>query len=74
MSIPAFPNKGGRKFVQGNEVRISLPSDGMTLRDYFAAKSLSGYILHDECAACTCEEIAEAAYRMADAMLKERDK
>jgi len=47
---------------------------GMTLRDYFAAKAMQGYferlratqyVPHDQ--------IAEDAYRMADAMLKARE-
>ena len=50
-----------------------LSCDGMTLRDYFAAKAMQGYferlratqyVPHDQ--------IAEDAYRMADAMLKAR--
>jgi hypothetical protein len=42
---------------------------GMTLRDYFAAKAMHG--LMD--AAMPMPEIAGAAYEMADAMLKARD-
>jgi len=42
---------------------------GMTLRDYFAAKAMQG--LMD--AAMPMAEIAEAAYDMADAMLKARE-
>jgi hypothetical protein len=42
---------------------------GMTLRDYFAAKAMQG--LMD--AAMPIPEIAVAAYEMADAMLKARD-
>jgi hypothetical protein len=42
---------------------------GMTLRDYFAAKAMQG--LMD--AAMPMPEIAEAAYDMADAMLKARE-
>ena len=47
---------------------------GMTLRDYFAAKAMQGfferlratqYVPHDQ--------VAQDAYRMADAMLKERE-
>lgn len=34
---PAFPCEGGHKFVVGNEIRRTLPSNGMTMRDYFAA-------------------------------------
>jgi hypothetical protein len=42
---------------------------GMTLRDYFAAKAMQG--LMD--AAMPMPEIADAAYDMADAMLKARE-
>jgi len=42
--------------------------DGMTLRDYFAAKAMQG--LMD--AAMPMPEIAAAAYAMADDMLKAR--
>ena len=44
-------------------------SQGMTLRDYFAAKAMQG--LMD--AAMPMPEIAQAAYQMADAMLKARE-
>lgn len=43
-------------------------AEGMTLRDYFAAKAMQG--LMD--AAMPMSEIADAAYDMADAMLKAR--
>jgi hypothetical protein len=42
--------------------------EGMTLRDYFAAKAMEG--LMD--AAMPMPEIADAAYAMADDMLKAR--
>jgi hypothetical protein len=52
-------------------------SDEMTLRDYFAAKALpviyTESINVDESYA-TFDEIAEDAYRLADAMLTARDK
>jgi hypothetical protein len=50
---------------------------GMTLRDYFAAKAMQGIISasgadrrveYDE------DAVADNAYRMADAMLKERER
>ncbi|WP_417585391.1 hypothetical protein [Pelagibacterium sp.] len=34
---PAFPSEGGHKFVSGNEIRKTLPSPGISVRDYFAA-------------------------------------
>ena len=44
-------------------------SDGMTLRDYFAAKALANaYTQHDG----NPDKVAEWAYALADAMLKER--
>jgi hypothetical protein len=42
--------------------------EGMSLRDYFAAKSLPGYIQHGY----TPEGAAEKAYAVADAMIAER--
>lgn len=47
----------------------NLTNDGMTLRDYFAAKAMQG--LMD--AAMPMPEIAQAAYQMADDMLKARE-
>lgn len=67
--IPAFPiplNHG--ESYMGHSV-----CDGMTLRDYFAAKELSKTV-----GACICdvpesyERLAEHCYRMADAMLEAR--
>ena len=37
---PAFPCEGGRTVMSGNAMHKTLPSDGMTLRDYFAAKAI----------------------------------
>ena len=59
-------NNGGPAFPIG-----STPEEwgnGMTLRDYFAAKAMQNYICDDY----TPDAIAKAAYEMADAMLKAR--
>lgn len=59
-------NDGGPAFPIG-----STPEEwgnGMTLRDYFAAKAMQNYICDDY----TPDAIAKAAYEMADAMLKAR--
>lgn len=64
---PAFPLYCG----PGDEHNAK----GMTIRDYFAARVLEGLfacdsaILHE-----MPENVAKATYKMADAMLKERDK
>jgi hypothetical protein len=44
---------------------------GMTLRDFFAAKAMQGYVARGK--AYDFEDIAKASYRVADAMLKARD-
>lgn len=46
---------------------------GMSLRDYFAAKAMQGYV-SCEVASMTQKEYAKVAYEIADAMLAERDK
>jgi len=62
---PAFPlhNHG----VQTLGMHIS----GMSLRDYMAAKAMQG-MMHDVDQP-HCDYIAQKAYQMADAMLKERE-
>lgn len=66
---PAFPNTG-------NSTWNLKPTDGMTLRDWFAGQALTGFIT-----ACSSfseirddETCAIRAYAMADAMLEERAK
>jgi hypothetical protein len=49
------------------------PNQGMTLRDYFAAKAMQGMLANDiECGPEQVPIIVESAYVLADAMLKER--
>lgn len=43
----------------------------MTMRDYFAAKAMQGMMVGVEMP--SCDYIADYAYRMADAMLEERE-
>jgi hypothetical protein len=63
-SGPAFPCHPG--------VENSI-YDGMTLRDYFAAKAMHGYLsVYEWQSVASPQGTAEAAYRMADAMLKAR--
>ncbi len=56
---PAFPSE---RFKE----------EGMTLRDYFAAKAMQGLLACDWVDENT--DIAQAAYEVADAMIKEREK
>jgi hypothetical protein len=64
---PAFPQAGGLAQVTSN-----LNVQGMTLRDYFAAKAMQGIILHPQGPAGLWDEAAQESYKMADAMLKAR--
>jgi hypothetical protein len=45
---------------------------GMTLRDYFAAKAMQAYLSLDK--RVGCDTISEYAYKVADAMLIQRNK
>lgn len=58
---PAFPNEY---------------DSGMTLRDYFAAKAMQGYLRdeHHDGPVVDYGDVAEIAYAIADAMLAERSK
>ena len=66
---PAFPNKNPRN-DRRNQVIIY--EEGMTLRDYFAAKAMQSLLIRSS--SLTYGETAERAHTMADAILKERDK
>ncbi len=46
---------------------------GMTLRDYFAAKAMEGFLVCDVKYASDADMIARDAYTMADAMLRARE-
>lgn len=75
-------NNGGQAFPMLRNVGYNsdwVTEDGMTLRDYFAAKALQGWLasypadaVHPVAAENTAQ-VAKQAYMMADAMLKERD-
>ena len=45
---------------------------GMTLRDYFAAKAMTGLLTAEIVGEYSNEHVAEISYRIADAMLKAR--
>ena len=62
MNIPAFPT-----------VMIGEIEGGMTLRDYFAAKAMTGLLTAEIVGEYSNEHVAEIAYRIADAMLKARE-
>ena len=47
--------------------------DGMTLRDYFAARAMQSILVGIECGPDDVASVVASAYIMADAMLKARD-
>ena len=68
---------GGMAFArptsQAPNDEIAWDQQGMTLRDYFAAKAMQGLLSNPQVIIFN-ENRAEQAYELADAMLKERDK
>jgi hypothetical protein len=55
-----------------NTASYPLREDGMDLRDYFAAKALTG-LLTEASVDYKDDAIAELAYNLADAMMKARE-
>lgn len=73
------PNNGGPAFPGTKRVyRAGYPTDefepanGMTIRDYFAAKALQGICASSPGADWTNDRLAAEAYDLANAMLKAR--
>ncbi|ATM21050.1 hypothetical protein [Raoultella ornithinolytica] len=78
-------NTGGQAFPRqqweydGQNNVLQYQEEGMTLRDYFAAKALSGWLASypesnfHPVAAGNADEVAKQAYMLADAMLKARE-
>jgi hypothetical protein len=60
MTIHAFPS--------GHNPKTGMIEQGMTLRDYFAAKAMQQLMSTEEYEFC-----CETAYKWADAMMKARD-
>jgi len=59
-----------KAFPASNE---SYLQQGMTLRDYFAAKAMQGFIADGAAPEVSKTTIASMAYAMADAMMEERE-
>ena len=75
----AFPRPAsrGNNYLTGEEDVVVDPQQGMTLRDYFAAKAMVAFINKDEWQSTVGEisvNVAFNAYSLADAMLEEREK
>lgn len=75
-------NNGGPAFPQpfltqeGGDIisSVDFSEEGMSLRDYFAAKCLQGLLAAGGGVVRTAKDWAEVAYTLADAMLEARKK
>lgn len=68
-NTPAFPIP----LQPGQGWQGMAPCDGMTMRDYFAAKAMHASMSLDPANAASSGEHARWAYEMADAMLRVRE-
>lgn len=67
---PAFPALPITREINGE---MLYQAEGITIRDYFAAKAMQGYCSNQEhIRNCTIQMTAESAYEVADAMLEAR--
>ena len=73
---PAFPGKQKALLIKSEHSDIAkeyeIDQNGMTMRDYFAAKAMQA-ILSDPNYTAEDRKLAEASYAIADAMLKARE-
>ena len=69
---PAFP---GPYANENGNIEVLWKQQGMTLRDYFAAKAMQGILVATvtPITVWSQNDVAETAYKMADAMLKARE-
>jgi len=70
--MKAFPSIESPLESENN--RVFPISAGMDLRDYFAAKAMQGIVDSSVDAGLETTQIADSAYRIADAMMEARKK
>lgn len=84
MNTPAFPGKQKALLIKSEHSDIAkeyeIDQNGMSLRDYFAAKAMQTYLADAKLIstflymnADVNEQVALTAYQMADAMMKARE-
>ena len=67
-NTPAFPSTW-----DSTNNPSSITEAGMSLRDYFAAQAITGLLTNEYTYHRGDENLAEKAYKVADAMLKQRE-
>jgi hypothetical protein len=65
-------NTGGPAFPVTSDNYANPNSEGMTLRDYFAAKAMQAIITNHKLEDCDDFVVAANAYQLADVMMKAR--
>lgn len=65
---PAFPQE--RTLPCGSHEEC----EGLSIRDYFAAKAMQSYMVNEIWRPETFKLVAKTCYQLADVMLKEREK
>ena len=70
---PAFPCDPFIASKPGHESVAKRLAEGMTLRDYFAAKAMQSLIASESQGEWDDDATAKGAYRIADAMLRVRE-
>ena len=65
---------GGPAFPIAVSMFTERTNTGLTLRDWFAGQALANLNLQSHVAKPASEALAQSAYNIADAMIKERDK
>jgi len=72
--MKAFPGMDIRAQYEGSwDDKFLVPFTGMNLRDYFAAKAMQGIVDSSVESGLETIQIAESAYRIADAMMEARN-
>jgi hypothetical protein len=76
MDPKSLPKGSGSAFPTWGDAGDHI-ADGMTLRDYFAAKAMQGFCAYGALSnpdhGHTIEDVAQDAYEAADAMIKARE-
>jgi hypothetical protein len=71
---PAFPVCYQHENLETGEKEVTAAFHGITMRDWFAGQALANRNIEDHCGPNWAIRVAEQAYRIADAMLAEREK
>ena len=72
-AFPSGPLGDSMKFGNGRTTHQYPAQPGMSLRDWFAGKALSGMLADPDGGRASCKSIARSCYAVADAMMEARE-